>query len=71
MSGDFIIEVIDQINLIQIETSVLDTINNIEIERYQTFNVELSTNLAGSVFVSDIIGLDSYLDHYEFDCGTP
>ncbi len=71
MSSDFIIEVIDQLNLIQIETSVIDNINNIEIERYQTFNVELSTNLAGSVFVSDIIGLDSYLDNYAFDCGTP
>jgi len=71
MSNDFSIEILDTTNFIEVETSILDVINNIEIERYETFNVELSTNLAGSIFVSDVIGLDAYLDYYEFDCGTP
>jgi hypothetical protein len=86
--SDFIIEVVDpQINYIEVETSFLNYTNNIEIERYETFNLELintekilasdlpddipMSKIVGNLDVARIEGLDDYLDNYEFDCGTP
>lgn len=86
--SDFIIEITDpQVNFIEIETSFINNENNIEIERYETFNLELINTekillsdlpdaipmsmITGNLDVSRIDGLDDYLDNYEFDCGTP
>ncbi len=82
--SDFIIEITDpQTNLLEIETTYVDIVNNIEIERSDSFNIEIVNT--EKVLVGDlpdnipmskikkagIDGLDEYLDHYEFDCGTP
>jgi hypothetical protein len=69
--SDFFVEIIDQINYIQIDTSVFNNINNIEVQTSEIHSVEISTTFAGTVLVNDIIGLDSYLNNYTFDCGTP
>ena len=40
--SNFIIDIIDsQTNIIEIETSFVENINNIEIERYETYNLEI------------------------------
>ena len=82
--SDFIIEITDpQTNLIEVETTYLDIVNNIEIERSDSFNIEiintekilvgdLPDNIPMSkIKKAGIDGLDYYLDHYSFDCGTP
>jgi hypothetical protein len=69
--GDFFVEIIDQVNYIQIDTSVFNNINNIEIITSEINSVEISTSLAGVVSARDIVGLSDYLNHYTFDCGTP
>lgn len=116
--SNFIIEILEPtINKIEIQTSVLDTVTDtIEIERYDTINLEIvntekilvsdlpnnipMSNISGNlhytriddldtyiesfvnsginnVHVDDLIwgvnnvGLDGYLDQYQFDCGTP
>jgi hypothetical protein len=86
--SDFIIEITDpQLNFIEIETSFISNENNVEIEIYDTFNLELINTekilvsdlpdnipmsiISGNLDVSRIDGLDEYLDNYEFDCGTP
>lgn len=86
--SDFIIEITDpQTNFLEIETSFITNENNIEIEIYDTFNLELINTekillsdlpdnipmsmITGNLHVSRIEGLDDYLDQYEFDCGTP
>ena len=104
--SDFIIEILDpQTSIIEIETSFIDNLNNIEIERYETFNLEVINtekilasdlpddipmskiignlpveridgldeylSIFGAVDAANIIGLDDYLDEYEFDCGSP
>lgn len=103
--SDFIIEILDpQTNIIEIETSFIDNLNNIEIERYETFNLEIvntekilasdlpddipMSKIIGNLDVSridglneyiadfaqvnvnNVIGLDDYLNAYEFDCGN-
>lgn len=86
--SDFILEITDpQVTLLEIETSFVDNINNIEIERSESFNIELIntekilasdlpdnipiSKIVGNLNVARIDGLDDYLDNYEFDCGTP
>jgi len=40
--SDFIVEITDtDASIIEIETSFLDNINNIDIERYEIYNVEI------------------------------
>lgn len=85
----FILEITDPgKQYIEIETSILDEVNNnILVERYQTFNLEIvntekvlasdlpddipMSKIVGNLDVARIEGLDDYLDNYEFDCGTP
>lgn len=86
--SNFIIEITDpQVSFIEIETSFINNENNIEIERYDTFNLELINTekillsdlpdtipmsmIIGNLDVERIDGLEDYLDEYEFDCGTP
>lgn len=74
--SDFILEISGTTNILEIETSILDITNNLEIEVTTDRVVEVVTGYAGTVvYASDIIGLDNYLsnfiDDYEIDCGTP
>jgi hypothetical protein len=104
--SEFIIEILDpQTNIIEIETSFIENLNNVEIERYETFNLEIvntekilasdlpdnipMSKIIGNLDVSridgldeyitdfaqvnvnNVIGLDDYLNSYEFDCGNP
>lgn len=82
--NEFLIEILDpQINILEIETNFLETINTIEIERSESFNLEiintekilvgdLPDNIPLTKIQKDgLDGLDYYLDHYTFDCGTP
>jgi hypothetical protein len=86
--SDFIVEIADtETNIVEIETSYVDNINNIEIERYEIYNVDVINSekilpsdlpdtypmnkIIGDLSVYRISGLSDYLDSYEFDCGTP
>lgn len=86
--SDFIVEILDtETNIIEIETSYVDNINNIEIERYEIYNVDViktekillsdlpdtypMNKIIGDLSVYRISGLADYLDSYSFDCGTP
>jgi hypothetical protein len=74
--SDFTIEIQETNNILEIETSVMDVVNNLEIESTTTQTIEILTGYAGTVvYASDIIGLDNYLanfiDTYEIDCGSP
>ena len=77
----FILEITDpQIQILEIETSYVDCCNNIEIERYNTFNLELintekilvgdlpdnipMSKISGNLHYTRIDGLDDYLDEY-------
>jgi hypothetical protein len=86
--SDFILEITDpQVSILEIETSFIENTNNLEIERSESFNIELintekvlasdlpddipMSKIIGNLSVSRIDGLDDYLDDYEFDCGSP
>lgn len=74
--SDFLIEIIETNNILEIETSIMDVTNNIEIETTTSQSLEVLAGYAGTVvYASDIIGLDNYLsnfiDSYEIDCGSP
>jgi hypothetical protein len=86
--SDFIVEIVDtENNIIEIETSYIDNINNLEIERYETYNVDVintekillsdlpdsypMNKIIGDLSVYRISGLSNYLNSYSFDCGTP
>lgn len=86
--GDFILEILDpSVNILEIETSFGTVVNNIEIERFDSFNLEIVNTekilvgdlpdnipmnyIVGNLNVARIEGLDDYLNNYEFDCGTP
>jgi len=74
-------------NIISIETSFLDNIGIIEIERFAAPSVNIVSSssiigvsdlpdipfskIIGNIDVSRIDNLDNYLDEYAFDCGTP
>lgn len=84
----FTVEIIDSyINTVDIETSFGSVVNNLEIERFDAFNIQIintekllpsdlpdnipMSKIVGSLDVARIDGLDDYLDSYEFDCGSP
>lgn len=74
-------------HIISIETSFLESIGVIEIERFASPSVNILSSSAiigvsdlpdipfskiiGNLDVSRIDNLDDYLDEYAFDCGTP
>jgi hypothetical protein len=74
-------------NIISIETSFIDNIGVVEIERFGAPSVNILressivsvsdlpdipfTKITGSVDVARISGLDDYLNNYTFDCGSP
>lgn len=79
MSDSFVV-VVENIepNIISLETSYIDNIGVVEIERFNSPSVNIIMGLSPislsdlpDIPVSKIIGLDDYLDTYEFDCGTP
>lgn len=115
--SDFIIEILEPtINYLDVSTSFIENINNIEIERSENYNLEIintekilwsdlpdnipMSKISGNLHYSRIegletfvssftasgvnnvkvenllwgdngIGLDNYLNQYEFDCGLP
>lgn len=86
--SDFILEILEPITtILDVETSFGTIVNNIEIERFDTFNLEIintekilasdlpdnipMSKIIGNLDVARIDGLDVYLDNYEFDCGSP
>jgi hypothetical protein len=85
---NFTVEILDpDTKYIELETSVGNIVNNIEIERSTSFNIDIintskvlasdlpddipMSKIVGNLNVARIDGLDDYLDNYEFDCGTP
>jgi len=73
-------------NILVIETSFIDNVELVEIERLvggvnivsQSNIINVSdlpeitfSKITGNLPVARIEGLDEYLDHYSFDCGTP
>lgn len=74
-------------NTISIETSFIDDIGVVEIERFASPSVNILSGSAiigindlpdipfskitGNIDVSRISNLDDYLDSYSFDCGSP
>lgn len=86
--SDFILEITEPSkSILEIETSFGVTVNNIEIEKFDTVNLEIintekilafdlpdnipMSKIVGNLDVSRIDNLDSYLDSYRFDGGTP
>lgn len=85
--SDFTILIEDiEPNTIIVETSFIDSLEVLEIERaISSVNIISQSNIlgvndlpdipfskvTGNLPVSRISGLDSYLDSYSFDCGTP
>jgi hypothetical protein len=86
--SEFIVEITDtNASIIEIETSFLDNINNIDIERYEIYSVDIlnvektlpsefpdtypMNKIIGDLSVYRISGLSNYLNQYTFDCGTP
>lgn len=70
------IDIYETVYTLEVETSISDNINFLEIETSTKDFVEISSDYFGSViFASDIVGLDDYLanyiDNYEIDCGSP
>ena len=69
------IEILETVSLLEIETSIQNTINNITIETIDTNIIEINTGTTNVVLASDVIGLDSYIDNFldtaEIDCGSP
>jgi len=74
-------------NIISLETSYIDNIGVVEIERFgynsvnilsDKSNIAISdlpdipmSKITGNLSVFRIDGLDTYLDDYDFDCGSP
>lgn len=76
MSNEISITIEENIHLLELETQINNHINNIDIDISSRDIIEISTDfIANTIFVSDIIGLDSYLsnfiDSYNIDCGSP
>jgi hypothetical protein len=86
--SNFILEILEPTtNILEVETSFGSIVNNIEIERFDSFNLEIvntekvlvsdlpdnipMSKITGNLDVARISGLDDYLDNYDFDCGTP
>lgn len=65
-------------NIIVVESSYIDNVGVVEIERFGSPSVNILTGLSPvslsdlpDIPISKLVGLDDYLDSYEFDCGTP
>jgi hypothetical protein len=74
--SDFTLEISDTTNIVEVETSITNVTNTLDIEITSERQLEIVTGYTGTVvYASDIIGLDNYLsnfiDAYEIDCGTP
>lgn len=86
--SNFIIDILEpSINILEVETSFGSIVNNIEIEKFNTFNLEIvntekilasdlpddipMSKIVGNLSVTRIDGLNEYLDSYSFDCGSP
>lgn len=86
--SNFIIEILDnEKNILEIETSFIENINNLEIELYDTFNLQIVntekvlasdlpddipiSKIVGNLDVNRIDGLDEYLSELEVDGGSP
>jgi hypothetical protein len=74
--SELILEIYDTKNIIEIETSIGNVFNNLDIETSTDKTVEIiSGSSLGFISVGDILGLDDYLsnfiDSYEIDCGSP
>lgn len=69
------IEIIGTTNLLEIQTSIEDTINNITIEKIDNNIIEIHTGMSTVIMASDIIGLDTYIENFlddaDIDCGSP
>ena len=85
--SNFIIEIEQETNLLEIETSYSESFNNIEVERYETFNIDIintekllasdlpddipMSKIIGNLHVSRIDNLDDYLSEIDVDGGSP
>jgi hypothetical protein len=86
--SNFIIDILEpSINILEVETSFGSIVNNIEIEKFNAFNLEIvntekilasdlpddipMSKIVGNLSVTRIDGLNEYLDSYNFDCGSP
>ena len=85
--SNFIIEIEQETTLLEIETSYLDSFDNIEIERYETFNIDIintekllasdlpddipMSKIIGNLHVSRIDGLADYISNIDIDGGSP
>lgn len=96
--SDFFIDIVDRpVYYLNIDTSINEDVDNIEIIKYNDYNLEIINaekvtfgDIIGDISMSNIIGnlpitrldfgdpygvgysgLNSYLDSYEFDCGSP
>lgn len=65
-------------DILLLETSFINDIGVVEIEKYDIPSVNIYTGIASltasdvpDIPVSKIIGLNDYLDQYAFDCGSP
>ncbi len=74
-------------NIISLETSYIDNIGVVEIERFGYNSVNILSDkstiaisdlpdipmskITGNLSVFRISGLNTYLDDYDFDCGSP
>jgi hypothetical protein len=74
-------------NIISIETSFIDDIGVVEIERFPSPSVNILSRssiigvndlpdipfskITGNIDVARISNLDDYLNSYSFDCGSP
>lgn len=70
------VQITETINLLEIETSIANTVNNIDIEYSEINNIEISSGFSASVvYASDVLGLDTFIDNfmdnYNIDCGSP
>jgi len=75
MSG-FTVEIYDTKNIIEVETTIGNVFNNLEIETSSDRSLEIVSGYSATiVYASDIIGLEGYLsnfiDSYEIHCGSP
>lgn len=86
--SEFIIEILEPTtNILEVETVYGSITNNVEIQLFDSFNLEIvntekvlvsdlpdnipMSKIVGNLNVSRIDGLDDYLDSYQFDCGSP
>ena len=63
--SSFTLEIYDSKNIIEIETTIGNIFNNLEIEASSDRTVDvISGSSLGFISVSDISGLDSYLSNF-------